>query len=311
MTPLVSVIIPNYNHATFLRQRIDSILNQTWTDFELIILDDYSTDNSRDIIEFYRNHPKVKHIIYNENNSGSPFKQWQKGLELAVAPYIWIAESDDYSDKSFLNCLMQPFLTEPDLVLSYCQSMVVDENGTLNGLSIWADEIDRRKWKHDYIEKTAVELDNYLSFRNTIVNASAVVFKKPLNGDILQESTEMKMLGDWLFWRKLLSQEGKIAFFSSPLNFFRLHPQTTRVATTKEKEITRMKEYHRLIVPQFLSILDNRYDWMVREWYANRRVLKGTLFYFIPDLPFTLKIRFIIIIVSKIRKKILGVQFSS
>ena len=54
----ISVIIPNYNHAVFLKERIESVLNQTYTNFELIILDDCSTDNSRDIIEFYRQHHK-------------------------------------------------------------------------------------------------------------------------------------------------------------------------------------------------------------------------------------------------------------
>ena len=66
MSPLVSVIIPSYNHEKFLKERIDSVLNQTFQDFELIILDDLSPDNSREIIESYRAHPKVSHIIFNE-----------------------------------------------------------------------------------------------------------------------------------------------------------------------------------------------------------------------------------------------------
>ncbi|ENV48656.1 hypothetical protein P255_00165 [Acinetobacter brisouii CIP 110357] len=72
----VSVIIPNYNHHKFLHARLDSILKQTYQNFEIIILDDCSTDESRDIIELYRNHPKVSHIIYNTKNSGSSFIQW-------------------------------------------------------------------------------------------------------------------------------------------------------------------------------------------------------------------------------------------
>ena len=50
----VSVIVPNYNHARFLQQRIESILNQTYSDFDLLILDDMSPDNSREVIEQYR-----------------------------------------------------------------------------------------------------------------------------------------------------------------------------------------------------------------------------------------------------------------
>lgn len=76
----VSVIVPNYNHALFLEQRIESILNQTFQDFEVIILDDCSTDNSKKIIEKYRTHPKVSKIIYNDVNSGNTFKQWNTGI---------------------------------------------------------------------------------------------------------------------------------------------------------------------------------------------------------------------------------------
>ena len=88
---MLSVIIPNYCHARYLKERIESILAQSYQDFELIILDDCSTDNSREIIEQYRSNPRVKHIVYNEQNSGSPFVQWQRGFTLASGEYIWIA----------------------------------------------------------------------------------------------------------------------------------------------------------------------------------------------------------------------------
>ena len=68
-TPRVSVILPNYNHARFLKERIDSILNQTFQDFELILLDDCSSDNSVEVLEEYRNNPHVSHIELNEQNA--------------------------------------------------------------------------------------------------------------------------------------------------------------------------------------------------------------------------------------------------
>lgn len=100
--PAFSIILPNYNHAAFLFERIESILQQSYQDFEIIILDDKSTDNSREIIERYRSHPKISRIIYSDSNGGSPFLQWKKGIELATADWIWIAETDDIADPSFL-----------------------------------------------------------------------------------------------------------------------------------------------------------------------------------------------------------------
>ena len=83
-TPLVSIIIPNYNHAQYLEKRIDTVLNQTYQNIEVIILDDQSTDNSLEVIKKYRNHPKIAQIVVNERNTGNPFKQWDKGIRLAT-----------------------------------------------------------------------------------------------------------------------------------------------------------------------------------------------------------------------------------
>ena len=65
----VSIIVPSYNHAQFLEERIESILNQDFHNFEVILLDDLSSDNSAEILKKYQNHPKVSHCIINEKNS--------------------------------------------------------------------------------------------------------------------------------------------------------------------------------------------------------------------------------------------------
>src|ERR1700747_3572036 len=110
--PKVSVIVPNYNHARFLPKRIDSILGQSFQDFELILLDDCSSDDSRSILSQYASNPRVK-IDFNEVNSGSAFKQWNKGVHLARGEYVWIAESDDYADPRFFERLVAVLDRDP------------------------------------------------------------------------------------------------------------------------------------------------------------------------------------------------------
>ena len=83
-------------------QRLESVYNQTYQDFEVILLDDCSNDDSVTILNTYAKHPKTSHVVFNDKNSGSPFKQWAKGLALAKGEFIWIAESDDVADLSFL-----------------------------------------------------------------------------------------------------------------------------------------------------------------------------------------------------------------
>ncbi|UCD50998.1 MAG: glycosyltransferase family 2 protein [Phycisphaerales bacterium] len=94
--PVVSIIIPNYNHARFLVERVDSVLRQTYRDFDVIVLDDASTDESRDVLKSFAGRPEVA-LRFNTENSDSTFKQWNKGVELARGKCVWIAESDDFA----------------------------------------------------------------------------------------------------------------------------------------------------------------------------------------------------------------------
>ena len=71
---------------------MDSILAQTYEDYEIIILDDYSTDSSKSVIEQYRSNEKVTVVAFNDHNTGSAFVQWKKGIELAKGKYVWIAK---------------------------------------------------------------------------------------------------------------------------------------------------------------------------------------------------------------------------
>ncbi len=97
-TPLVSIIIPNFNHSRFLRERLESVFNQTFEDFEVILLDDASTDSSVEILEEYAKDPRVSHLVVNKENSGSPFRQWQRGIELSQGKYCLLYTSPSPRD---------------------------------------------------------------------------------------------------------------------------------------------------------------------------------------------------------------------
>jgi glycosyltransferase involved in cell wall biosynthesis len=211
--PLVTVIIPNYNHAPYLKERIDSVVNQTYRNFELIILDDCSTDNSAEIIEQYRGHEKVKRIIYNEVNSGSPFKQWKKGIELAKSEYVWIAESDDIAGLDFLKDLT-PLLDEnQQCAFAFCDSTTdyntfTDQQANLNAeIKLYTGE--------DFIYQHNINAQ--------FVNASCVVFRKDkINPQVLLDFGNFRSSGDWLFWTSI-ALKGDVIRHRQILNFYRRH----------------------------------------------------------------------------------------
>jgi len=211
--PLVTVIIPNYNHAPYLKERIDSVVDQTFRDFELIILDDCSTDNSAEIIEQYRGHEKVKRIIYNEVNTGSPFKQWKKGIELAGSEYIWIAESDDVAGLDFLKSLTPLLDQNQQCAFAFCDSttdndIFTDQQSNPNAeIKLYTGE--------DFIYQHNINAQ--------FVNASCVVFRKDkINPQVLLDFGNFRSSGDWLFWTSI-ALKGDVIRYHEILNFYRRH----------------------------------------------------------------------------------------
>lgn len=224
--PKVSVIVPNYNHAKYLRQRIDSILSQTFQDFELILLDDCSTDNSVDILNEYANHSKVKHLVLNETNSGSTFKQWEKGLSLAQGEFIWIAESDDWSEYTFLEKMVLFLDGVLDVSLVYCETwLAFTDIGKLEKYDCHLHLTNDRK----LFEKSGVidgDTYNRLFLNNqinTIPNAGMVLFRKSEAANLSFEKLyRYKMCGDWFFWWSMIKGK-KMAYCNERLNYFRRH----------------------------------------------------------------------------------------
>jgi glycosyltransferase involved in cell wall biosynthesis len=223
--PFVSVIIPNYNHAAYLQQRIESVLNQTFEDFKVIILDDCSTDNSKAIIEQYRQHPKVEYIVYNETNSGSVFKQWQKGIRLAKGDYIWIAESDDWCERNQLQVLTDGIKENSNCVLAFCQSYCVIGSNDLMWTSTHTKLSETLNGKK-FIEQCMVE-------KNTIYNASMAVFKKSAFESVGNEYLNLRFAGDWAFWIDI-AVRGNVFVSGRVLNYFRKHNKdvTTSILTS-------------------------------------------------------------------------------
>lgn len=218
-TPLVSVIIPNYNHARFLPERIESVLNQTYQNFEVIILDDCSSDNSRDVINDYRSSPKVSHIVFNEKNSGSTFKQWKKGFALAKGEYIWIAESDDVAHPDFLFSLIAAIDGDQDVVLAASGITLIDESGkTIGYASISKSRHIRKYSSSDFIKENML-------IGNHVLNASSVIFRKYLIKDIPSTYEGLKSSGDYLFWIEI-ANKGKVVEIPDRLDFFRRYPTT-------------------------------------------------------------------------------------
>lgn len=216
--PFVSVIIPNYNHAHYLSERLESVLGQIYQNFEVIILDDCSTDDSRDVIEKYRSNSHVSQIVYNEENSGRVFKQWKKGLSLAKGELLWIAESDDKCEPTFLERLVQCFIDHPALSLAFSKSLLFDDAG-----KTWTMDTEGLS---EGVYTSRDFISRFMSHGCPMLNASACVFSKAAFEKIDDRYTEFRCSGDRMFWT-LISEQGDVAVVGDRLNHYRKHGENT------------------------------------------------------------------------------------
>lgn len=288
--PRVSIIVPNYNHKKFLKKRLESIVQQTYQDYEIILLDDASSDESVNILnEFSKINKKVKLFIVNKENSSSPFKQWDKGINFAQGELIWIAESDDWAEPTFLEKLV-PAFSDKNIVLAYCASFNVDENDIILSVNQWHTSLSSTHWTRDYIANGSDELSSFLIYRNTINNASAVIFRKRRYFEVGSIEMHMRYAADWLLWGKLI-KDRKLCFISQPLNYFRSHQNSTRSSKSLNEEFDRLRENLYVIKSLITEIGEhiNIIKCLHWQWIFNK-ITKNKNFFFkdikrdLPDL---------------------------
>lgn len=255
--PEVSVIIPNYNHIKYLKQRIDSVLQQTYQDFELIILDDCSTDDSKAVIESYRSHSKVTHTIYNDKNSGSTFIQWERGARLATGRWLWIAESDDYADPAFLEELVKLAQSDENIGIAFCGSHWVDADGNIkDDLSLYHQSFKRLG---------TVEVGQEMVKHCTIQNASSCLFNRQLFLNSISNLKAYRACGDWVLYVRML-QHCDLAFTGLKLNYFRWYHANISNAAKETLWITEGVDILSNIDILKVSFSREQFKWIISFW---------------------------------------------
>jgi len=236
--PKVSVIVPNYNHARYLRQRLEPVYRQTYKNIEVILLDDGSTDESTRILEEYRlRYPSITRCCFNDSNSGSVFYQWKRGIELAQGELIWIAESDDYCSENLLEELVNSFANEA-VMLAFCRTVFVDGD---TAQQIWsleeylADLIEPTLWHQPFIKSAHHLVNNIWGIKNIIPNVSSAVFRNHEKLELLEDENwkRMRICGDWIFYLHII-RGGLVAYTPNATNFYRMHKKNTSVNTFKQ-----------------------------------------------------------------------------
>lgn len=229
MDAKVTFVVPCYNLAHFLSECVDSILSQTYGDFEILIMDDCSPDNTPEVALSFTD-PRVKHVR-NEVNLGH-LANYNKGIGMARGEYVWLISADDRLRSSDI---LERYVTvmdrHPEVGYAFCPAMDLAD-GRETGLAAYSVHGER-----DTIFEGRKFLDKLLD-GNTVVAASGMA-RKECYDRLGMFPPNMPYAGDWYLWC-LFALYYDVAYFSEPMVSYRSHGQTmTKILMKRNYDIFR------------------------------------------------------------------------
>lgn len=219
----VSVLLPSYNHEKYIGETIESVLNQTFSDFEFIIIDDCSSDNSIEIVKRYvEKDDRIKFYIHDKNMGIA--KTENELIDLAKGKFIAFLNSDDFWDKTKLEKQMNILKNDENLIV-WTEGKIVDENSIAIGKNFTQSIGSKTRTKSGNIFKSLLK-GNFILF-------ASLMFKKENLKD-LRFIEDLKIINDYPF-EIALAKKYKYYFISEPLTKYRLHGQNTIIPNEENK----------------------------------------------------------------------------
>lgn len=230
--PLVSIVFTSFNHLEYLELALNSLLDQSYTNFELIIVDDCSSDGSREYLK-QRNFDNRVSLNLLDKNTGSYVHASNFGASLAKGDFILFAQCDDFSENNQLYDLVKYIQDDPSIGVVYSSSNLVDSKGYfLSNDFFHREKSFRVSNKYDNIIR-GDDMFEFLTRSCVIPNLSSALIRRSLFISVGGLSSKYKIVADWEFWMKM-SLVTNFFYVRKPLNNFRQHSTTIRSSYKSE-----------------------------------------------------------------------------
>lgn len=295
--PLVSIIMPTYNHGKFIGKATESVLNQTYQNFELIIIDNYSEDNTEEIVASYKD-DRIKYLKF--RNNGIIAASRNQGIKHSRGEYISFLDSDDIWYRSKIEKQL-PHFQVPEII-------GVASDATLVVETPYFRKINFGRSKFGYVDYCYRDVLNC----NPIITSSLIVRRMVLNhSGLFDESKDFSFIEDWELWLRM-ARYGSFRVLESPfLSYFVSRKRgyqssiiSKNCLTVLEKQVNlgyvRYDEIieHKVLI--FLAIARNLLEFdqqQSRQYYIQalnttsniRRKIKGSVGILVSLLPFYLR----------------------
>jgi glycosyltransferase involved in cell wall biosynthesis len=258
-SPTVSVVMSAYNMADYIADSVESVLAQTFSDFELIIVDDGSADATREVAGRFRD-PRIRVIA--APHRGMPFPLCE-GIDLAQAPYLALLDSDDSWSPRNLERQVGFLQEHPEVDVTFSWSRVIDEHGQDTGLT-------SRQWRGP------ISFSQLLA-DNVIGNGSALVFRRQAFLDAGGFDTSLSYCYDVDAWLRIaLLRPGNVYAVPEFLTFYRRRVgQMSSDVSRLENGFERMVEKLRPLAPDQVARVQKQARSNMQRFFALRRYQAG------------------------------------
>lgn len=203
--PLFSVLIANFNNGKYIKTALESVLNQTYKNWEIIIVDDFSNDESKELLKSYSDHKKIK-IFYNNENKGCGFTK-KRCIDEANGEVLGFLDPDDKLSEIAIERMVASHILKKDSSLVYSNHFVCDENLKVLTTSSYQKQIPK---EISYLELPCGRISHFATFKRNLYE----------NGEKIDESFKRAVDQD-LYYK--LEEVGNVSFIDIPLYYYRIH----------------------------------------------------------------------------------------
>jgi glycosyltransferase involved in cell wall biosynthesis len=204
-TPLFSVLIANYNNGKYIEDALQSIFKQTYENWEIIIVDDASTDDSQKVYEKHKNNPKVK-LYFNDQNMGCGYTK-KRCIDLAIGEICGFLDPDDILDKEALLLMVEEHSNKPSCSLIYSTLYLCDEQLNINKRSTYQVQVPENS---SFLEMKAGQVSQFATFKRSLYCQTEGInpkFKRAVDQDLYYK----------------LEEVGRLFYLDKPLYYYRVN----------------------------------------------------------------------------------------
>src|ERR1044072_7149485 len=235
--PLVSFIVTSFNYEKYIGKTIESILNQTVQDIEIIVVDDLSSDGSIAVVKSFDD-PRIK-LLINDKNMGVSWTN-DRAMRRARGKYLALVDSDDWLDPRKTECQLAYFRENPDVSIVGTYVNFVDELGNRHARAAEFEATVNRPHDFNSVDSWIVKND---------LNHSSVMLKRQVYRTVGPIDSTMALAWDYDFWMRALSHGFRFGVVAKRLTSYRFHGANATFSNPMESFLEVVHVLQRSVVP--------------------------------------------------------------